>query len=308
MIIDNQQLHDSDYRPRPVLNQADERPGPSAVGLGTVSGLSADLLHNNNEQHSDECGTMRAKSHIEGSSGMKQILAGAVVATAAAMLTFSACPAGAAIITYDVSLNFNPLATEASPGAGPVGTITGTVTIDTSIPIRDTRISNQTGYQPTDVVGVDLTESTNDGQATIGGAFGSPTYTSFMFNEYQPVTHIFFGSPIVFQTSTAEIGQNNYEFNGNPFMFLFFQTNDSYFDGTLIGPTIKFDFPFPQGGDVAAGNFDSITSETKYLYGSVTTGVPEIPTWAAMLLGFAGLGFAAHRRATPKRGMAFTAA
>ncbi len=213
----------------------------------------------------------------------------------AAAAVLAAAPASAALITYDVNLNFNPTQQEASPGAGSVGTITGTVTIDTSIPVEDA-ITNPTSYQPTDVVGVDLTEATNDGLATIGGGFGSPTYTTFTFNEYQPVTHIFFGSPIVFQTSTAQIGQNNYEFGGLPFIFLFFQTNDSYFDGTLIGPTIQFDFPYPQGGDVAAGNFDSITSETKYLYGSVTVqAVPEPATWAMLLAGFAALGFASRR-------------
>ncbi len=208
-----------------------------------------------------------------------------------------AAQANAAIIVYDVDLNFNPLQEEAAPGAGSVGTITGTVTVDTSIPVRDTRIASQTGYQPTDVVGVDLTESTNDRQATIGGAFGSPNYTSFTFNEYKPVTHIFFGSPIVFQTSTAQISQNNYEFNGDPYIFLFFQTNASYLDGTLIGPTIQFDFPFPQGGDVAAGNFDSITSETKYLYGSVTpAAVPEPATWVTMGFGIGATGIWARRR------------
>lgn len=213
-----------------------------------------------------------------------------------AVAALAVSPASAALITYDVNLNFNPLAPEAPPGVGSVGTITGTVTIDTSIPIRDSLIADQTSYQPTDVVAVDLTEATNDGQATIGGGFGSPTYTTFTFNEYQPVTHIFFGSPIVFQTSTAEISQNGYEFGGQPFMFLFFQTNDSYFDGTLIGPTIQFDFPFPQGGDVAAGNFDSITSETKYLYGSVAVpAVPEPATWAMLLAGFAALGLASRR-------------
>lgn len=213
-------------------------------------------------------------------------------------------PASAALITYNVNLNFNPLVQEAPAGAGSVGTVTGTVTIDTSIPIRDTRIAGQTGYQPTNITAVDLTESTNDGQATIGGAFGSPTYTSFTFNETGPVTHTFFGSPIVFQLSTAEISQNSFEFGGQPFLFVSFQTNDSYLDGTLIGPTIQFDFPYPQGVDVAPGNFDSITSETKYLYGSVTvvSGAPELSTWTLILLGFAGLaGVGSRTRSNARR-------
>jgi hypothetical protein len=209
-------------------------------------------------------------------------------------------PASAGLITYDVNLNFNPTQTEAPPGAGSVGTITGTFTIDTSIPIQDSLIPGQTVYQPTDVTAVNLVESTNDGNANIGGAFGSPTYTSFTFNETGPVTHIFFGSPIVFQLTTAQISEANYKFGGLPYIFLTFQTNDSYLDGTLIGPTIQFDFPYPQGGNVLAGNFDSITSETKYLYGSVTTGVPELPAWALMLVGFGGLGFAAYRRTDRK--------
>ena len=64
------------------------------------------------------------------------------------------------------------------------------------------------------------------------------------------------------------------------------------------GPTIQFDFPYPQGGDVLAGNFDSITSQTKYLYGSVTLagGVPESSTWALMALGIGGLGAALRSR------------
>jgi hypothetical protein len=36
------------------------------------------------------------------------------------------------------------------------------------------------------------------------------------------------------------------------------------------------------------------------LYGSVTTGVPELPAWALMLVGFGGLGFAAYRRSDRK--------
>jgi hypothetical protein len=40
----------------------------------------------------------------------------------------------------------------------------------------------------------------------------------------------------------------------------------------------------------------------------VSTAVPEPATWAMALLGFAGLGFAAHRRAKLKASMGFSAA
>ena len=162
----------------------------------------------------------------------------------AAAAVLAAAPASAALITYDVNLNFNPTQTEASPGAGSVGTITGTVTIDTSIPVRDLRIANQTGYDTTDVIGVNLTEATNDGIAAIGGGFGSPTYTSFTFTEYQPVTYIFFGSPISLNTSTATLSGGP---GGATYLGLFFQTSASYLDGTLIGPSFQFVFPFPDG-------------------------------------------------------------
>ena len=211
----------------------------------------------------------------------------------AAAAVLAAAPASAEVITYDVNLNFNPTQTEAPPGAGSVGTITGTVTIDTSIPVRDLRIANQTGYDTTDVIGVNLTEATNDGIAAIGGGFGSPTYTSFTFTEYQPVTYIFFGSPISLNTSTATLSGGP---GGATYLGLFFQTSASYLDGTLIGPSFQFVFPLPDGGTVLTGNFDSITSETKYLYGSVTVqAVPEPATWAMMLAGFAALGFASRR-------------
>ena len=122
---------------------------------------------------------------------MKNWLLGCAVVAALG----SAGSASAELLTYNVNMNFDPTTQEGGPG---VGTITGTFTIDTSIPIAGT--PGATTTQPTDVVAVDLVESTNDGLPYIGGAFGSPTYTSFAFNEYQPVTHIFFGSPIVFQT------------------------------------------------------------------------------------------------------------
>ena len=75
------------------------------------------------------------------------------------------------------------------------------------------------------------------------------------------------------------------------------QSDCCLLDGIEVGPGLQFDFPYPGGGAVTPGNFASITSETRYLYGSVTPSVaPEPSTWAMMLLGFAGLGFAGYRR------------
>ena len=51
-------------------------------------------------------------------------------------------------------------------------------------------------------------------------------------------------------------------------------------------------------GLLAGGlTFDGISSLTF----TATTGVPEPSTWALMVLGFAGLGFAGYRRANKSR-------
>jgi PEP-CTERM motif len=193
-----------------------------------------------------------------------------------------ASSANAAIVTYDVNANFNPTVTEAPPGAGSVGTLTGTVTYD--------NILNT-------LVAVDLTEATNDGLPNIGGGFGSPTYTSITFTEIEPDVITFFGSPDPLATSGSHVEQ----ISGQPYLALFFQSTNSVLDGTLIGPAVQFDFP-EAGGAVIPGNFDSITSETKYLYGDVTVagaptpGVPEPSTWVMMAQGFGAMGYALRRR------------
>jgi hypothetical protein len=73
----------------------------------------------------------------------------------------------------------------------------------------------------------------------------------------------------------------------------------SLLDGIEIGPGFQFDFP-TLGGSVQPGNFDSVTSESRFLFGTVTpaiaSSVPEPSTWAMMILGFAGVGVIAYRR------------
>jgi hypothetical protein len=194
--------------------------------------------------------------------------------------------ASAAVVTYDVNMNFNPTQAEAPPGAGSVGTITGTVTFDTT--------ANA-------ILGVNLTESTNDGLANIGGGFGSPTYTTITYTQFEPDVITFFGSPDSLATSSVRTFQSN----NVPYLFLSFQTPNTVFDGTLIGPGFQFDFP-EAGGNVIAGNFDSITSETRYLYGDVmiqaavtgpgASGVPEPATWMMMVIGAGAMGGALRRR------------
>ena len=67
--------------------------------------------------------------------------------------------------------------------------------------------------------------------------------------------------------------------------------------GTLLaGESYTFDLLFD---DRIAGEVDGIGTTQFYdthTYGTFTTAVPEPSTWAMMLLGFAGLGYARYRR------------
>ena len=182
-------------------------------------------------------------------------------------MAIGAPPAFAELLTYDVNMNFDPTVVDASPVDGRVGTITGTFTINSD---------------NLDLTNIDLTEKTNSA-ATFGGAFGTQTFTSLTF-----------GNSSLWVTYTA---QAVYKFGGDPYLFVSVQSNCCVVDAVEVGPYFQFDFAYPQGSAVLPGNFDSITSGSNYLYGNVTTGVPEPATWVLMALGFAGLGFAGYRRA-----------
>jgi len=68
--------------------------------------------------------------------------------------------------------------------------------------------------------------------------------------------------------------------------------------------TVNFVNPIPSGG---MNNLDIFSLEERVALNNIVVGVPEPSTWAMMLLGFAGLGFAARRR-NKKTGSAFAAA
>jgi PEP-CTERM motif len=202
---------------------------------------------------------------------MKRLAAG-IVAGALAMAC--AVPASAAITTYDVNMNFDPTTQEGGPG---VGTITGTFSIDTTT----LALTN-----------LDLTEATHTAD-TIGGGFGSPTFTSLDFDNSS--------------ITSAISGQQADAFGGLPFLFVRVQSTCCLLDGIEIGPNFQFDFP-TAGGAVQPGNFDSTTSENRFLYGTVTleaaSGAPEPESWALMLAGFGLVGGALRARRVQRAGSA----
>ena len=161
--------------------------------------------------------------------------------------------ASASTVVYDVNLNFDPTTQEGGTG---VGTVTGTFTIDTTTKL---------------IAAIDLTEKTNTAD-TIGSCCGFPSVTSVTFN--------------VLSLSSIDFGAKP------SFPLVRTQSDCCLIDGFEGGPSIQFDFPYPSGGDVQPGNFDSITSDNRYLYGQVTLqsigGAPEPSSWAMMLIGFAG--------------------
>jgi hypothetical protein len=122
-------------------------------------------------------------------------------------------------------------------------------------------------------------------------------------------------SPTPIDTVDVGNGPNPYfadiqgTYNGSPttFAFLTFYTSDSgggfsagSQPGDLGGPNV-FDISGPQ---IFTGTVDApiFTANTTFDFGgdtltiSLAPPVPEASTWAMMLLGFAGLGFLAHRR------------
>ena len=208
-------------------------------------------------------------------------------------LTLLAQPASATIITYDVNLTFDPNATpELSLGAAGPGTVTGTLTIDTSLPIKveNTAIS---GPVPGNLVSVDLVEKSNNG--TILSVFSNSATQGF--TTVTPYNVMFIGSPVTEYPASSELF-DLYNQPGEWCEKVSF-SSQPIFDLIQMGPSITFDFPYTAGGSVIPGNFDSIASTgfNAYLYGTVTpVAAPEPATWAMMLLGFASLGFAAYRK------------
>src|SRR5271165_6200415 len=183
-----------------------------------------------------------------------------------ALLGFAG-PVGASVLTYNAYMNFDPTAGESYGGApGGTGTITGTFSIDTG-----------------QVVAIDLTENTHDSGHLISPCCGFPPAESFTFTDLS--------------LTTVSFGQAADKFGGLPYAFVSTQSPCCYIDGFQGGPWFQFDFPYPQGGAVQPGNFDSINTGYQYLFGEVNLAIPEPATWAMIVAGFAAIGFLGRRKA-----------
>jgi hypothetical protein len=193
---------------------------------------------------------------------MKSTIAGIIAFGSAALLS----PAQAAVIfsdnfnSYAAQLNWVPPANWSAPGPGAVDLIGETTTITTF------------DFYPGNGGYVDL-----DGSNGIAGtlqtlmSFGAGSYTlSFDLGgnargDVAKTTTITLGN---FSTSITLLSSDPYQLRSFTFT-------------TTGGPLVFSDLP---GGD---GNIGNILDNVQ-----VATAVPEPATWAMMLLGFAGLGFA----------------
>jgi hypothetical protein len=200
-------------------------------------------------------------------------------ALGAAALAVHAGAASAAVITYDVNLTFDPNATPTSSlGAAGPGTVKGTVTIDTSIPI-----TTPTG----NLVAVNLTEKSNNG--TLLSVFSLSPAQQYL--AVTPYVITFLWSPVTEYPAQSHLTGSSLM----PYEFVSF-SSQPIFDSIQVGPSIQFDFPYTAGGSVIPGNFDSIASTgfNAYLFGTVTpagtSAAPEPSSWALMIAGVGLIG------------------
>jgi hypothetical protein len=209
---------------------------------------------------------------------------GRLLGLVAAIATFGAAePARAAFITYTVNLTFDPNSTPTMTlGAAGPGTVTGTFTIDTTIPIDTINSPPPAGAQVTNLVSANLLEASNNG--TILSGFSNST--TQVFNDVTPYVITFIGSPVTIYPNSAYYA----EVNGVLYERVFFNS-PPIIDSIQEGPSIVFDFPVLTGGNVIPGNFDSFASTgfNSYLYGTVLpSSVPEPGSLCLVLVGLAG--------------------
>lgn len=113
--------------------------------------------------------------------------------------------------------------------------------------------------------------NTSDGTIVTSNVFGGHTSNSgaasgFIFRDDQPVDFTP-GAAVVRALGTFTVGAGTLTFD--------------IFDGGALGGDFALSWAMTCANDIIQGQ---------------VTGVPELSTWAMMLIGFAGVGFAAYRR------------
>jgi len=170
---------------------------------------------------------------------------------------------------------------------------------------------------------IDISQVGSDVVATGSGALDLADLT-YYFSE--PISGVVVPSNAVVLVGTGEL--DVYKYASGPASFgTGVQTDASSYSGNLIGvnggaysqPLIFVPHEYVSGSELSgSATWDSASFASlglkpgvyNYTWGSgaaadsltVSIGVPEPSTWAMMLLGFAGLGFAAYRRASKVTG------
>jgi hypothetical protein len=193
-----------------------------------------------------------------------------VVSALGVSAIFANLPAQAAIETFDISFNAAGFFTANGPSPAPVDPVTGSfkITFDpnAATPYVDSTsgITNASINIPVDSAFAFSYSTTGPDafELVVGGANAGAGVVNFFTNDFYLHILDFTTSP-TFQQLGYTTSNGGYYYNN----------------------------PLGVGGPVIGSGSATVTPVTP------TSSVPEPSTWAMMLLGFAGLGFAGYRKA-----------
>jgi hypothetical protein len=232
-------------------------------------------------------------------SEMSTFKSGSAIALTTAMLLLGAAPASAALVTFTAS------------GTGSDGPLSASATITTGLNSINVSLSSlinnptSAGQEVSDISFMLSNTPTSLSLTSQGGALidigaggtvtpvaGSPTHWGASLT----------GSTVLLETAgNAAVG-------GKPIDLIigtgpYTNANSSIFEhNPSIDGTGNFTLSalgITANTTVSGIIFSFGTGPDTFLPGTVMTAVPEVSTWAMMLLGFASIGFLAYRRNSP---------
>jgi hypothetical protein len=224
------------------------------------------------------------------------LLASSALAGALALAGVLAIPSGAQAASVSINLNVYDTSAVDSTSGQTLGIVTiqdlsgGGVSVDFALSSPATFFASTGGSHVT--VGFNLDTSIT--AADITGLPASPTFTF-----ESPIN----GIPSGFGNMSAGL-QGNWNGTSNSFA--------GPIDFTIAGVSVS-DFVANSNGFFAVADLlgpigtGEVGGKIEAIIGQTSSSVPEPSTWAMLLIGFAGLGFAGYRKAKTTR-TAFTAA